>query len=84
MSFKVYKFINRKIGELPLKIKIKKVVISFVKEALKFFKQNYWDIPKKKYFCNQLALVVQRIERRFPKPKIWVRFPSGVQNDRFW
>ena len=30
------------------------------------------------------ALVVQRIERRFPKPKIWVRFPSGVQNDRFW
>ena len=67
MSFKVYKFINRKIGELPLKIKIKKVVISFVKEALKFFKQNYWDIPKKKYFCNQLALVVQRIERRFPK-----------------
>lgn len=62
MSFKVYKFINRKIGELPLKIKIKKVVISFVKEALKFFKQNYWDIPKKKYFRNQLALVVQRIE----------------------
>lgn len=62
MSFKVYKFINRKIGELPLKIKIKKVVISFVKEALKFFKQNYWDIPKKKYFYNQLALVVQRIE----------------------
>lgn len=25
------------------------------------------------------ALVVQWIERRFPKPLIWVRFPVGVQ-----
>ena len=24
------------------------------------------------------ALIVQRIERGFPKPKIWVRFPVGV------
>ena len=26
-----------------------------------------------------IALVVQRIERWFPKPKIWVRFPSRVR-----
>ena len=25
------------------------------------------------------ALIVQRIERGFPKPKIWVRFPVGVR-----
>lgn len=32
-------------------------------------------------FRHQLvdALIVQRIERGFPKPKIWVRFPVGVQ-----
>ena len=28
------------------------------------------------HFVN--ALVVQWIERRFPKPEIWVRFPAGV------
>ena len=26
------------------------------------------------------ALIVQRIERRFPKPLIWVRFPVRVQS----
>ena len=29
-------------------------------------------------FINKFALVVQWIERGFPKPKIWVRFPAGV------
>ena len=29
-------------------------------------------------FLAHDALIVQRIERGFPKPKIWVRFPVGV------
>ncbi len=39
--------------------------------------------------CNTIAthnfaaaLIVQRIERGFPKPKIWVRFPVGVQRQK--
>ena len=28
------------------------------------------------------AMIVQRIERGFPKPKIWVRFPVGVRKQQ--
>ena len=36
--------------------------------------------PAKHDFVD--ALIVQRIERGFPKPKIWVRFPVGVQKQQ--
>gem|GEM_PF-3353978 len=32
-------------------------------------------------FLAHDALIVQRIERGFPKPKIWVRFPVGVPHN---
>ena len=33
-----------------------------------------------KAICEKFALIVQWIERRFPKPLIRVRFPVGVLN----
>ena len=36
-----------------------------------------------KAICEKFALIVQWIERRFPKPLIRVRFPVGVQTAAF-
>ncbi len=49
-------------------------IISYLCSA-KSSNHNSW--PIKHDFED--ALIVQRIERGFPKPKIWVRFPVGVQ-----
>ena len=46
-----------------------------------FFHPPYPQIEGESRHQIAEALIVQRIERGFPKPKIWVRFPVGVQQE---